>query len=50
MVWVPNRTIFLACLLEDKEPMVGAKEGRLAVQLVRAIQESCRLGKPVEMP
>ena len=45
-----SMTHFLTCLLEDKEPIVGAKEGRLAVQLVRAVQESCRTGKPVEIP
>ena len=42
-------THWLSCLLEDREPIVGAKEGRLAVQLVLAIQESCRQGKPVEI-
>lgn len=40
---------FLACIVEDKEPSVGAKEGRLALQLVLAIQESCRTGQPVEI-
>jgi len=44
-----SMTHFLTCLLEDKEPIVGAKEGRLAVQLVLAIQESCRTGKVVEI-
>ncbi|MGQ9584271.1 MAG: Gfo/Idh/MocA family protein [Anaerolineae bacterium] len=42
-------THFLTCLWEDKEPIVGAKEGRLAVQLVLAVEESCRLGRPVEL-
>jgi predicted dehydrogenase len=42
-------THFLTCLLEDKEPIVGVKEGRLALQLVLAIQESCRTGQPVEI-
>lgn len=40
---------FLSCLLEDREPVVGLKEGRLAVQLVRAIQESCKKGRPIEL-
>lgn len=40
---------FLTCLLEDKEPTVGGKEGRQALQLVLAIQESCRTGKVVEI-
>jgi len=44
-----SMTHFLTCLLEDKEPSVGAREGRLAVQLVRAIQESCRTGEAVEV-
>jgi predicted dehydrogenase len=43
-----SMTHWLTCLLTDKDPIVGAKEGRLAVQLVLAIQESCRLGQPVE--
>jgi hypothetical protein len=43
-------THFLTCLLADKEPSVGAKEGRLALQLVLVIQESCRTGQPVELP
>ena len=45
-----SMTHFLTCLLDDEEPCVGIKEGRLAVQLVLAIQESCRSGKPVEIP
>jgi predicted dehydrogenase len=45
-----SMTHFLTCLLMDKEPSVGAREGRLALQLVLAIQESCRKGKPVEIP
>lgn len=40
-------THFLTCLVEDREPSIGAKEGRLALQLVLAIQESCRMGAPV---
>ena len=40
---------FLTCLLEDKEPSVGAVEGRLALQLVLAIQESCRRETPVDL-
>lgn len=42
-------THFLTCLLEDKEPIVGVKEGRQALQLVLAIQESCRTGKVVKI-
>jgi predicted dehydrogenase len=45
-----SMTHFLKCLLEDREPSVGAKEGRLALQLVLAIQESCRTGQPVAIP
>ena len=44
-----SMTHFLTCLVEDKEPIVGAEEGRLALQLVLAIQESCRTGKVVEI-
>jgi len=40
---------FLTCMLEDREPIVGLKEGRLAVHLVRAIQSSCRQGLPVKL-
>jgi len=42
-------THFLTCLVEDKEPIVGGKEGRQALQLVLAIQESCRTEKVVEI-
>jgi predicted dehydrogenase len=41
---------WLECLHKDREPSVGAKEGRLSLQLVLAIQESCRTGRPVEIP
>lgn len=44
-----SMTHFLTCLLEDREPDVGAKDGRLAMQLVLAVQESCRIGAPVEI-
>lgn len=44
-----SMTHFLTCLHEDREPSVGGEEGRLAVQLVLAIQESSRLGRPVEI-
>lgn len=42
-------THFLTCLLENREPLVGAKEGRQALQLVLAIEESCSKGKIVEV-
>ncbi len=42
-------THFLTCLLQGRQPCVGAREGRLALQLVLAIQESCRTGRPVEI-
>ena len=44
-----SMTHFLTCLVEDKEPIVGGKEGRQALQLVLAIQESCRTEKVVEI-
>lgn len=44
-----SMTHFLTCLVEDKEPIVGGKEGRQALHLVLAIQESCRTGKVVEI-
>ena len=40
---------FLTCLAEGKEPIAGAAEGRYSLQLVLAIQESCRTGRPVEL-
>ncbi len=44
-----SMTHFLTCLVEDKELIVGGKEGRQALQLVLAIQESCRTEKVVEI-
>ncbi|MGQ9584266.1 MAG: Gfo/Idh/MocA family protein [Anaerolineae bacterium] len=40
---------FLTCLVERRKPIVGAAEGRYTLQLVLAIQESCRTGKVVEV-
>lgn len=40
---------FLTCLLQDREPSVGATEGRLSLQLVLAVQESCRTGRVVQI-
>ena len=40
---------FLTCLLQDREPSVGATEGRLSLQLVHAVQESCRTGCVVQI-
>jgi len=40
---------FLECILEDREPMVGAAEGRHSLEVAMAIKESCGTGKPVQI-
>ncbi len=40
---------FLECILEDREPIVGSAEGRHSLEVVMAIKESCRSGKPIEV-
>lgn len=40
---------FPRCILEDREPMVSAAEGRHSLEVVMAIKELCRTGKPVQI-
>ncbi|MFW5985774.1 MAG: Gfo/Idh/MocA family protein, partial [Halanaerobiales bacterium] len=40
---------FVDCLLNDREPVVGIKDGKKAVEIVVAGNKSIREGKPVEL-
>ena len=35
---------------EDREPLAGIEDARLATEMIVAVFESHRLGRPVEMP
>lgn len=41
---------FLAAIDEDRAPFVDGRDGRKAVEIIRAIYRSARLGRPVELP
>lgn len=40
---------FVRCVREDREPVVGGQDGKAAVQVACAIQESYQTGRPVEV-
>jgi predicted dehydrogenase len=40
---------FLAAIRDGRAPSVGATEGRRSVAVVRAIYDSARLGRPVQL-
>jgi predicted dehydrogenase len=40
---------FVRCVRDDRQPVVGGQEGRAAVQVACAIQESYQAGRPVEI-
>jgi len=40
---------FVKCVLEDKTPVVGGADGRAATAVALAIEESLRLGQPVDV-
>jgi predicted dehydrogenase len=40
---------FVRCVREDRQPIVGGQEGKAAVQVACAIQESYETGQPVEI-
>ncbi|MEC0246989.1 Gfo/Idh/MocA family oxidoreductase [Paenibacillus chitinolyticus] len=41
---------FLACIREDKEPLVSAEDALRALEIVLAALESARTGQPVRLP
>jgi UDP-N-acetyl-2-amino-2-deoxyglucuronate dehydrogenase len=41
---------FVLAITEDREPAVTAKEGRKSIEIVKAIYESARIGRPVSLP
>jgi len=41
---------FLEALDNDREPFVGGREGRKAVEIITALYRSARTGKPVRLP
>ncbi|MFO0959632.1 MAG: Gfo/Idh/MocA family oxidoreductase [Isosphaeraceae bacterium] len=41
---------FLAAIDENRAPFVDGRDGRKAVEIIRAIYRSARLGRPVELP
>lgn len=41
---------FIQAIREDREPMVNGEEGRRTLEFIRAIYQSCDLGKPVAFP
>lgn len=40
---------FADCVVQDKQPMVGAKEGLAVTKAILAIEESVRSGQPVDL-
>lgn len=40
---------FVTCVLEDKTPVVGGADGKAATAVALAIEESIRLGQPVDV-
>jgi UDP-N-acetylglucosamine 3-dehydrogenase len=40
---------FCRCVLDDRRPFVSGEDGRAAVQVACAIQESCRTGRAVQV-
>jgi predicted dehydrogenase len=40
---------FVRCVRDDREPIVGGQDGKAAVQVACAIQESYETGRPVEV-
>ena len=41
---------FIQAIREDREPMVNGEEGRRTLEFIRAIYQSCDLGRPVTFP
>lgn len=48
--YVDEATHFIACVREGKRPAVHGHDGRCAVEVVVAANESIRTGQPVELP
>jgi len=47
---VPNFADFLAAIDERREPLVSGPESRKSVEIILAIYQSARTGRPVELP
>ena len=47
--FAPELIHFSRCVLEGRDPEPGGKEGKADVRIIRAIYESARTGKPVEL-
>lgn len=43
-------TDMIQAIREDREPLVNGQEGRKALEIILAIYESARTGKPVDLP
>ena len=40
---------FIDCIVNDKQPLVGAKEGEIVTRVIVAIHESAKIGKVVKV-
>jgi len=40
---------FVRCVIHDRQPIVSGQDGKAAVQVACAIQESYQTGRPVEV-
>ena len=47
---VPNFVDFLAAIDEGREPLVSGAESRKSVEIIVAVYESSKTGKPVDLP
>jgi len=41
---------FLQAIRENRDPLVTAEEGRKSIEIIQAIYESGRTGRPVHLP